>query len=433
MNDSMKPDWERKLIDDLKANADFAFTTISASGQLSTLYYLKSLVNLSETIAIMEQLLVESTQADPSSDEAIVSLLEGKVILRQSDCDKPIVLSPVQLQVSRQIMQPQNEQPIQVAFDSFTEDLNRNIGLIRKKIVRQDVEVDYFRAGSNTRRKVAFIYVKGEANHQVVEFIKQKLHTNISNELNNVEDLLKMLDQPRISLVPTYISTELPGEAAQNLLDGKVVILMDQFPFALAFPAIIKDLWSLKSDLNNPTLNRFFYRFIRIVGIIFAIVTPGLYIVLNAVNPELLRIQLAISVAQSREGVPYPSIVEVCLMLILMEMVIEATIRLPKNIGPTITMVGGIILGQAIVQAHLVSNLLIIILATSTIANFTMSGYINTIGVRIFKYVTLLLSTMFGIFGLEAAIIWFCMYLASLNSSSIPYLSLSLKGKASYE
>ena len=115
--------------------------------------------------------------------------------------------------------------------------------------------------------------------------------------------------------------------------------------------------------------------------------------------------------------------------MVLLEMIVEATIRLPKNIGPTITMIGGILLGQAIVQARLVSNLLIIIIVASAIANFSLYGYLNALGIRIYKYVVMLVSSFFGIWGLEASIIWIILYFASLNNFNIPYLSLSVKGK----
>lgn len=219
----------------------------------------------------------------------------------------------------------------------------------------------------------------------------------------------------------------------QNLMNGKVIILIDQFSFAFAFPAIITDLWSTTLDVNYPYLFQVFLRTVRAIGALLAVTLPGLYIVLNSVNPELLRIQLAITVAKSREGVPYPSLIEMLLVMLLLEMIIEATIRLPKNIGPTITMIGGILLGQAIVQAKLVSNLLIIILVASAIANFVLAGYMNTTGIRMYKYVVMLISSFFGIWGLEAAMIWIILYFASLNTFSVPYLSLSVKGKASDE
>ncbi|MEK8129504.1 spore germination protein [Paenibacillus filicis] len=433
MNDSTKLGWEHQLIGQMEANIDFTVTKTIFLDQPTTLYYISSLVSLSQTLLVEDRLLKEWTQRAEDPDELAMYLLEGKIVLRRADTAEPLILLPVGTAINRQIMPPQNEHPLQISLDSFTEDLHTNIGLIRKKLKRTDMVVESYVTGTTSKRNLTFIYVQGEANPGVVSFIKKKLGQRLSSDIHSVADLLRVLDQPRFSLVPTYVSTEIPDEAAQKMLDGKVILLLDQLPFALVFPAIIRDLWSLRSDMNYPVLFGMFYRFIRICGILFSTVVPSLYVVLNAVNPELLRIQLAIAVAKSRVGVPYPSIVEVCLMFLLLEMVIEATIRLPKNVGPTITMIGGIILGQAIVQAKLVSNLLIIILAASIIANFTITGFLNTIGIRLFKYGALFLSAIFGIFGLEVSIIGFCIYLAGLQSITIPYLSLSVKGPSSHE
>ncbi|WP_279326186.1 spore germination protein [Bacillus litorisediminis] len=144
-----------------------------------------------------------------------------------------------------------------------------------------------------------------------------------------------------------------------------------------------------------------------------------------SVNPEVLRIELALSVAQSREGVPYPALVEIIMLLIILELIMEASVRLPKSIGPTITMVGGIILGQAAVEAKLVSNLLIIILAATTIANSTVVGFQNSNSIRLFKYLIVLMASMFGILGILAGIFIICTYLASVKTFGIPFINLS--------
>ncbi|GAE08931.1 spore germination protein [Paenibacillus sp. JCM 10914] len=276
---------------------------------------------------------------------------------------------------------------------------------------------------------MAVVYLEGIAQPKVVQSIQEKLEQNKDKELTTVRDLLRILGHPKFALTPTYVSSELPGEMVENLKNGKVVILIDQFSFAFSFPAIITDLWSTTLDVNYPYLFQVFLRTIRAIGALLAMTLPGMYVVLNSVNPELLRIQLAITVAKNREGVPYPSLIEMLLVMLLLEMIIEATIRLPKNIGPTITMIGGILLGQAIVQAKLVSNLLIIILVASAIANFVLAGYMNTTGIRMYKYVVMLVSSLFGIWGLEAALIWITIYFASLTTCSVPYLSFSVKGK----
>ena len=260
-----------------------------------------------------------------------------------------------------------------------------------------------------------------------------KLNQVIKRDINSVSGSTSIVGAAKIFFSANLFEYRVPGESKQNLLEGKVLILMDQFPLALAFPAVVTDLWSYKSDVNYPRLFQLFFRFLRIAGIIFAFTMPGLYIVMNAVNPELLRIQLAMSVAKSREGVPYPSVIEMLLMLLLIDMIVEASIRLPKSIGPTITMIGGIILGQAIVQAKLVSDLLIILLSASTIANFTMAGFLNTVGIRIHKYINILICSCFGIWGLEMSMIWLCFYFANLKIFTVPYLSFHAKGKGANE
>ncbi|GAA3407413.1 spore germination protein [Paenibacillus hodogayensis] len=436
-------DWEEALLLAFKHNSDFIARTVNLFNDNVKVYYIQTLVELPPLLATLHQmaagpeedgtalgrvLLPFEHDANQPAELLVDAMLQGKLVVCRECSGKPVILDPGQLQNSRSVTSPQNENPLQSSFGAFTEDLNKNIGLLRKHLKMKDLTVETDYLGTNSLRRLALLYVEGKANRKVVRQIKERLHRNKGNDVYSLTDLLGVLEQPKYVLVPTYLSTETPENAVQNLLDGKVVLFLDQHPFALIFPALVKDLWSIKSDSNYPRLYALFFCYIRLAGILFAIVMPGLYVVLNSVNPELLRIQLAISVSKSREGVPYPSLVEVLIMLLLLEMVIEATIRLPKSVGPTITMIGGIILGQAIVQAKLVSNLLIIILAASTIANYTMTGYLNTIGIRIYRYVVLIVSAVFGIYGLEAAIIGLCIYFADLRTFSVPYLRLSAKG-----
>jgi len=437
-------DWESYLIHKFELNTDFVVKTVTLLDQRVSVYYISSLIDLSSTLVTWEHIVNDASRGRLSLERHFLTLayeenytieelandlLQGKLIARSPESGNPLMLHANLHQLSRAIMPSENENPIQSSMEGFTERLATNVGLLRQKVSMPNLLVESYSVGTCSRKELALVYIEGTASAKVVKSIKERLRKNRDKEVLTVSDLLQVLEQPKYALVPTYLTSELPGETIQNLMDGKVVILVDQLPFSFSFPAIVKDLWSFRLDLNYPHLYLLFFRIIRIAGIAFAIIMPGLYVVLNSVNPELLRIQLAISVARSREGVPYPSFVEVMLMLLLMEMVIEATTRLPKNIGPTITMVGGIILGQAIVQAKLVSNLLIIILAATTISNFTMSGYLNTIGIRIFKYFVLFVCSIFGVLGLQVSLIWLFIYFASLRTFSVPYLSLSTKGK----
>jgi hypothetical protein len=184
------------------------------------------------------------------------------------------------------------------------------------------------------------------------------------------------------------------------------------------------DMFCLKDDHNYPLPFMYLIRVLRIIGVLIATIIPGLYVALVSVNPEVLRLQLAISIANSRQDVPYPAFVETILLLIVLELILEASVRLPKSVGPTITMVGGIILGQAAVSAKLVSNLLIIVLAGTTIASSTVVGFQNSVAIRGFKYLLIILSAIYGMLGLLAGIVVICAYMGHQKSMGIPYLSL---------
>lgn len=186
-------------------------------------------------------------------------------------------------------------------------------------------------------------------------------------------------------------------------------------------------MFVLESDRNLPPLIMVALRGLRIVGVLTALLFPGLYVALVSVNPEILRIELALSVAQSRADVPYPALIEILMMLLTLELIIEASVRLPKSIGPTITMVGGIIIGQAVVEAKLVSGLLIIVLAATTIANSTINGLQNSLSIRLFKYIIVILAAIYGVLGLLAGIVLVSAYLASIKAFDVSYLYLHLK------
>lgn len=371
--------------------------------------------------------LSPSTRVNVSLTELVNAILEGMLIIIPQEGYENIVIEPSSVNNSRSIVEAQTENPIQTSLDAFTEDMYVNISLLRRKMRIKNLHVQNYTLGADLPREVAVLYVEGQADPKVVQLIDTYLNENAMMDVSDVQGLLKALKQPSYSLVPTYTSSELPSTTKHNLMEGRVVLFLDHFPFSLSFPSIISDFWDVKTDKDQPKLYMYLYKIIRITSLIIAITLPGLYVVLNSVNPELLRIQLAVSITNSREGVPYPVLVELLMMLFIIEMVIEASIRLPKSIGPTITMVGGIILGQAVVSARLVSYFLIIVVAGSTIAHFTMGTYMNTVSIRLYKYVVILLCALYGILGLMSSIVLFCFYLGTITTFGVPYLSLSPK------
>ncbi|KKI89432.1 spore gernimation protein GerA [Bacillus sp. SA1-12] len=426
----------------LKANDDFIYKRDYLADTAVILLGFKTLVDFTKTMTILQKqsesfflqgktsedlwcLLGEFIDGDVKS--AISAIYEGKLIIVIENIDRYLIMEPVSKMISRSIDLPSNENVIQGPLNSFTEDINVNIGIIRKQVNSDTLSVLTYSTGQIQKKKLSLLYIDGQADHGLVDNIKRHIKKNIIMDVSDLQGLSKMMEFPSWDAVSKFNPTELPSHASRLLKKGRVILFVDQMPFALILPGMLWDMFAMENDRNFPLTIMIAIRAVRVIGVLVTLVFPGLYVALVAVNPEILQIKLALSVAQSREGVPYPAIVEMMIMLIILELILEASVRLPKTIGPTITMVGGIILGQAAVEAKLVSNLLIIILAATTIANSTIVGFQNSISIRLFKYAIVILSAIFGVLGLVTGLVFVSAYLASLNTYGKSYLDVTNK------
>lgn len=408
-------------------NDDF-FQVHQDFGEFSFLLMgLKSLIDVQKTIQAIEDQVSSGTMGELLHDgeEVIEAILEGKLIISSVGGNGSFFsMDAVAKTLNRSIEPPTNENTLQGPLSSFNEDIETNIGIIRKQIVSKDLYVKSFSGGGGQKRTLSVVYRKDSADRDYVSQVIHQIESNMDQPLHTIQDVTKMLGLSTRTLISPFNTTEAPQEVYRSLEKGKLVLFLDRTPFALILPSDFWDMFFLENDRNFSFPIMVSMRLLRIIGTLLALVLPGLYVALVAVNPEMLRIELALSVAQTREGVPYPAFVETIFMLLILELILEASIRLPKSIGPTITMVGGIILGQAVVEARLVSNLLIIILAATTIANSTIIGFQNSISIRIFKYLILILSSIFGVFGILAGLFAVCAYLAGISTFGVPYLKI---------
>jgi hypothetical protein len=401
---------------------------------------LKSLVDFPKTLlAIQEQysaaVLITETIDQPlhgigelknkEKNEITSLILEGKVILYfKNEQEFVVTVDPISLTLNRSIEQPSNENILQGSLISFNEDINTNIGILRKQIVSEKLQVRSYSLGTDQKRSLSLVYYEDRVNSNLLHKILNQIEKNLDKELNNAQDVTKLMGLSFWSVVSHFNTTESPQEASMSLYKGRVILFVDSMPFALIMPSVLWDMFATENDRNFPFPLMVSIRSLRIIGLLMTLIVPGLYVALVSVNPEVLRIELALSIAQSREGVPYPAFVEMIIMLIVLELIMEASVRLPTSIGPTITMVGGIILGQAAVDAKLVSNLLIIILAATTIANSTIVGFQNSLSIRIFKYIILILASIYGVLGILTGVFLICTYLASINTLGVPFLNI---------
>ncbi|ACX64868.1 GerA spore germination protein [Paenibacillus sp. Y412MC10] len=427
------------LAEYFKANADYFNVEIRLLQYHVQVIGLDSLVDIPQSIASLQTQTSNLTETDlapadllkivgelvePKLEVVVPDIMKGHLIILEPASGACSAVLPISKTVTRSVTSPETENTLYGSSSAFLEDINTNIGILRKHCTGSSLQVETYTVGKSHPKSLLLIYQKDKIKPRLLQSIQAKIKADLDQDVHHIQQLEKMLGVNTWSLVTNFNMTELPQNAAHSLQQGKAVLMLDRYPFAIIIPSLVMDMFCMKDDHNYPLPFMYLIRILRVVGVLIATIIPGLYVALVSVNPEVLRLQLALSIANSRQEVPYPAFVETLLLLIVLELILEASVRLPKSVGPTITMVGGIILGQAAVSAKLVSNLLIIVLAGTTIASSTVVGFQNSVSVRVFKYMLIILSAIYGMLGLLAGIVVICAYMGHQKSMGIPYLSL---------
>ncbi|MFF3021254.1 spore germination protein [Gottfriedia sp. NPDC057948] len=316
------------------------------------------------------------------------------------------------------------ETSVQGPQKAFSHDLSTNIAIIRKRYPSNKLSIEYQTVGTITKTNIAILYDSNYADQKVIDELKSRIKRVKMDVILAVGQLERKLSDKKIHLFPTMMITERPDRTVYNLAQGKVAIVMDGTPFALSTPTVFFDFISAMDDLYHSFWIKKLLQTIRYIALIITLVLPAFYIAITSYNPEILRSQLTLTIAGSRAGVPYPSFFEVLFMMLAVEMLVEASIRLPRVIGPTATTVGGLILGQAAQQAQLVSSIMIIIIAFVAISNFTVPISAMSFAIRCIRYPLIILATLFGLVGLVGGMLVLICYFANKRSFGTPFFAI---------
>jgi hypothetical protein len=356
-----------------------------------------------------------------TNEEALKDIMRGSVVI---SLGSTIYILKIPNDFNTAIGEANIETVIQGPQNALSESIFTNISLIRHRYPQPSLIVEEMTIGRLSETRVIILYDKNLADENVIKDVKNSLQQVKIDVLQAAGQLHRKLTRTKRTLFPTLMLTERPDRITLNLGQGKVVLLVDGTPFVLITPAVFYDFMSSMEDLYQPYWVSRFIVWLRYFGLFISLLMPSFYVGVTGYNTELFRVQLALSIAGSREGVPYPAFLEVFIMLIMMELLTEASVRLPKSIGSTATTVGGLILGQAAVEAGLVSNVMIIIVAAVAISNFVIPINSMTFAMRVTKYMLLVLTTFYGMLGLVMGMVGLIIYLANLESYGQPYLKL---------
>lgn len=304
--------------------------------------------------------------------------------------------------------------------DSFSENFNTNLGLIRKRIKTSNLKVYDMEIGQSSKTKVGVLYIDG--------IVKNEIPKRIIEVLNRIDidgiidsSYLKTTLEGQKSFFPTIMMSERPDKSAMALLEGKVVVLADMSPYALILPSFFIDFFHTTDDYYQKSFNTTFIRLIRLIAFIIAIFTPALYISITTRNYDLVPLPLLMVLKAGRTFVPFPAYIEAIFMIVCFEILKESDLRMSFASGSSISILGGLILGDAAVSAGIVSPIMIIVIAISSIAGLIFSSVELGNAIRIYKIILLVLGTLFGIYGVIVGTIYILYKLFSLKVFGIPY------------
>lgn len=276
--------------------------------------------------------------------------------------------------------------------------------------------------GELTRTEVAVAYLEQIANADVVQEIRSRIQRIQIDGVLESGYIEQLIEERSFSPFPQYLVTERPDYIVSALLEGRVAILTDGTPFVISGPMTFWGFLQAGEDYYDRVLFANMIRFIRLILLMAALLLPSIYVALTTFHQQMIPTKLLLSIAAAREGVPFPALVEALLMEGTFEALREAGVRLPKQIGQAVSIVGGLVVGQAAVQAGIVSAPMVIVVSLTGIASFTIPRYNFSFAFRILRFPMILLAGMFGLYGITAGLLCILIHLAGLSSLGVPYL-----------
>ncbi|PJN88752.1 spore germination protein [Bacillus sp. mrc49] len=366
-------------------------------------------------------------------EKAKEHIFDGKTLLFIDGIAKGYVLN-LEREKTRNFTEPSTERVVRGPKMGFIESLKENIGLIRQYSSHPNLVIKQQKVGTLEKRELALIYYEGKASDRLIKEVNKRIDGVKETDLQDSGMLEELIEDTSFTPFPQIQNTERPDKVLSALQEGRVVIMIDGSPFALMAPTTITMLLQSPDDYYERWVAGTFLRILRYFSLFVTVFLSGIYISLVSFNPGLLPTELAMTIAGTRENVPFPPFVEAIIMELTIELLREAGIRLPAPIGQTVGLVGGVIIGQAAVQANIVSSLMVIIVAITTITSFTVPQYSFGLAFRALRFGAMIFSAVLGLYGTTLFFILVINHLSKLTSFQEPYFQpLDFIGKKTWK
>ncbi len=324
---------------------------------------------------------------------------------------------------SRAVSEPVNEQVVRGSHEGFVENIMQNLQMIRRRIENPNLVVRFFKVGKSTDTKLAIVYLQHLVNPKLIDEVEKRITSIKADSIQTPGYVEEFIEDSPFSPFPQMLSTERPDRLTAHIIEGRIGLLMEGSPSTLIMPVTFFAFYQSPEDYNSRWYIGSILRLIRVASFIFALGLPSLYIATVSFHSEVLPAELILNIKSSLENVPFPPLLEALIMQVVLELLREAAIRLPGPIAQTIGIVGGLVIGTAIVEANLVSNMMIIVVALTAISSFAVPSYEMSMSIRLLGFPLMLLSATFGFIGLVFGLSIILIHLCGLETFGTPYFS----------
>lgn len=428
----------------LKANEDVVYQEFLIHGQSCALIYIVSIINvpvMQERVAYVlvqeaasgnkeESLLTKiekgtlfplPTEAAQSVEDAVNQVVQGKVLLWIGESDQVFMFSLVKYK-KRSVSESKNELVVIGPQEAFIEDINANLSLLRHKIKHPDLKTIHYEVGEYTKTVIYVIYIEGLCEQDIVQELDQEIRQMSLDGVLGISYTAEQTNKGNRTPFPQFQYTERPDSVAASLLEGRVGILQDGTPSALLVPVTLFSLMQSSEDYYQSYISASWIRIVRIFFAIISMMLPSLYVAITTFQPEMIPTDLLLTIAAARENIPFSALTEALIMELTFEGLREAGTRIPKPVGQTISIIGAIVIGQAAVQAGIVSAPMVIVVSITGIASYIIPHFELGLALRLLRFPLLILGGTTGLIGVFIATFIVFGHLVNLESFGTPYM-----------
>lgn len=327
--------------------------------------------------------------------------------------------------LQRAIMEPMNETAAKGPRDGFVENLEVNISLIRRKVKDKNLSIELFNVGRRLQSDVAVIYIDDIVDKKVLEELKNRIEAIDVDAILSAGKLEQFIEDYAYTVFPQACSTERPDRAIGNMLEGRIIVLVEGTPMVLLYPATFMQFFQATEDYTERTVVASFARLLRIMAAIIVVTLPSIYLTLIKFNVELIPLKFVTPIVQSRVGIALTPFLEIMAMEFVVEFLREGGLRLPTKIAQTLSLVGGIIIGDTAIRSKMVSPTTLLIVGITVITTFLIPNYDMSLSIRMLRFPMLILANIMGIFGIAVGWFLIIVHLSSLDSLGVPYFEFN--------